>query len=83
MAIISVGANSIEWKLQLLNDKENLLNIQEMMQQTQASIIEASSIISLEVKNSLTNISAYIQLLQLDKSINHFRGEKFLKWSGK
>lgn len=79
MAIISVGANSIERQLQLLKDKENLLNIQEMMQQTQASIIEASSIISHEVKNSLTNISAYIQLLQLDKSINHFRGERILR----
>lgn len=79
MAIISVGADSIERQLKLIKDKESLLNIQEMMQQTQNSIIEASSIISHEVKNSLTNISAYIQLLQLDKSINQFRGERILR----
>lgn len=79
MAIISVGADSIESLLRLTKDKECLLSMQDMMQQAQNSIIEASSIISHEVKNSLTNISAYIQLLQLDKSINHFRGERILR----
>ena len=79
MAIISVGANSIERQLQLIKDKECLINMHDMMQQAQNSIIEATSIISHEVKNSLTNISAYIQLLQLDKSINNFRGERILR----
>lgn len=65
--------------MQLINDKEELLDLQDMMQEARDSIIEASSIISHEVRNSLTNISAYIQLLQLEKSIDKLRGDRILK----
>lgn len=79
IALISVGASSIERQLQLTSDRGKLLNMQEMMQEARNSMIEASSIISHEVRNSLTNISAYIQLLQLDKTINNLRADKLLK----
>ena len=76
---ISVAAMSIERQLQLSKEKSMLLNIQEKMHQAQAGIIEASSIVSHDVRNALCNISAYIQLLQLEGSIDCYRGNRILK----
>lgn len=79
MPVLMMGADSIGRQLRFINDKEQLMDIQERMQDARNSILEMASVITHEVRNSLTNISAYIQLLQLDKSINSFRGDKILK----
>jgi signal transduction histidine kinase len=69
LEIISLAAYSINKQLELTYDKEKLLYMYTTTQNGRKDIMEASSIISHEVKNSLTNISAYIQLLQLEKGI--------------
>lgn len=79
MAPVSIISDCIGRQLRLMDDKEKLLDMQKLMQEVQNKIIETSSIISHEVRNSLTNISAYIQLLQLEKTINKQRGDKILK----
>lgn len=69
LEIISMAAYSMDKQLELTYDKEKLLYMYTTTQNGRKDILEASSIVSHEVKNSLTNISAYIQLLQLEKGI--------------
>ncbi|HZJ82281.1 MAG TPA: ATP-binding protein [Clostridia bacterium] len=72
-------AINIEQQLQLNKDRRELALISQMNKDTNDNIVQTTSIIAHEVRNALTNISAYIQLLQLDESIDYNRGRKILK----
>ncbi|HZJ56801.1 MAG TPA: ATP-binding protein [Clostridia bacterium] len=78
LEVISMAAHGIDMQLRLAHDNKRLVNLQLTTQNGRDDILEASSIVSHEVKNSLANISAYIQLLQLDRAITNISGRKIL-----
>jgi len=78
LGMIMVVAEGIEKELKLLQEKAELIRTNEILSEFGQEIINAASMLSHEVKNSLSNISAYIQLLRLEKVLDGNRTERIL-----
>lgn len=78
LGMVMVAARGIEKELRLIHEKSELANANEMLLEFGEGIINTASMLSHEIKNSLSNISAYIQLLQLERVLDNGRAEKIL-----
>lgn len=78
LGMVMMAAQSIERQIILQQEKIELANANEMLSEFGQGLIKTASIISHEVKNSLSNISAYIQLLQLESVLDNNKAGKIL-----
>lgn len=76
--MVVMAAHGLEKEFRILQENTELLHSNEMLAEFDEEIIQTASMISHEVKNSLSNISAYIQLLQLEKILDDKRAGKIL-----
>lgn len=76
--MVMMAARGLEKELRLLQERTELMSANEMLSEFGEGIIKTASMLSHEVKNSLSNISAYIQLLQLEKILDNKSSGKIL-----
>lgn len=76
--LIMVG-HGIEKELFQKIKNNQLTNITEILSEYNEGIINNASILSHEIRNSLSVISAYVQLLQLEQSLTPDKGDRILK----
>lgn len=78
LGMIVVAARGIEKELKLLDENTHLHTINEGLTELNQDVAKTASMLSHEIKNSLSTVSAYVQLLQLEGTLNHNKGDRIL-----
>jgi len=76
MLILSV--KGIEEQMQLINKNMELETLNQKLLEFNSDIINTASMIAHEIRNSLSTISAYVQLLQLESILDRSRADIIL-----
>lgn len=83
LGLIMVAARGIENEIMLLDEKTELSTTNEALTQLNAGVLKMASMLSHEIRNSLSTISAYVQLLQLQGVLDNIKGDKIIGEIGK
>ncbi len=78
LGLIMVAARGIENEIMLIDEKTKLATTNELLTQFNDGVLRTASMISHEIRNSLSTISAYVQLLQLQNFLDNTKGDKIL-----
>lgn len=83
LGLIMVAVRGIENEIMLLDEKTELTTTNEMLAELNAGVLKTASMLSHEIRNSLSTISAYVQLLQLQEVLDNAKGDKILTEIGR
>lgn len=78
LGLAILAARGIEEQLALKNKYAELEACSHRLSEFNSDIVNTASILSHEIRNSLSTISAYVQLLQLEKVLDTLKADKIL-----
>ncbi|MFU0799967.1 MAG: ATP-binding protein [Xylanivirga thermophila] len=81
--MVDMAAMGIEEQLAILKEQERLVNVNGVLSNLSSEIVNAASLLSHEIRNSLSTIGAYVQLLELEYILQSDQGDKILSEIGR
>lgn len=78
LRMLGLAAKGIENQIQLTSMNKELETLNQKLSGFNNDVINIASMISHEIRNSLSTISAYVQLLQLESILDRSRAERIL-----
>jgi signal transduction histidine kinase len=78
LGMVTMAARGIEQELNLHDENIRLVNVNEVLSDLNRDVAKTASMLSHEIRNSLSTMSAYVQLLQLDGSLDKRGGNRIL-----
>lgn len=76
--LIIMAVRGIENELVFLEEKNKLMATNEVLSEYNHGVMRTASIVSHDIRNSLSTISAYVQLLQLQGILDNTKGDRIL-----
>ncbi len=78
LGMVMIACKGIEKEMELIDKNLELTTLNELLSDFSDDIVNTASMLSHEIRNSLSTISAYVQLLQLERILDSSRADRIL-----
>jgi len=78
LEMLNLSVKGIENQMRLISKNKELETLSQQLSEFNSDVVNTASMLSHEIRNSLSTISAYVQLLQLERILDPSRAEKIL-----
>ena len=77
LEMLNLSVKGIENQMRLISKNKELETLSQQLSEFNSDVVNTASMLSHEIRNSLSTISAYVQLLQLERILDPSRAEKY------